>query len=133
MKNNAPSAAAAISKEEAFYQLLKKERTYYRSLLEITRQEYALLHIPAIMPGWRSIPPLLKNKRTLLGCIKEIEHSLTPLKAAWHDKTCRTDSISTKIHGELEALDLLLEEILKLDLANQKQMEKQLSQLRKCT
>lgn len=130
MNTVASSTTEEISKEEAIYHLVKKERAYYETLLEIGRQENNLLKIPTIVPGWRAITPLLKKKRVLLKCISEIEQALEPLKTYWHTQANRTSLFSKKIHQELKRLNLLLEEILQLDESCHKHMENQLLSLK---
>jgi flagellar biosynthesis/type III secretory pathway chaperone len=130
MNEKASSMTDKISKEEALYHLLKKERAYYESLLKIFQQENALLKIPAILPGSHGIHPLLEQKQALLKCIHEIEETLKPLKTSWNHEKNRNGSFSLKIHEEIRNLHFLLEEILQLDTDNQLHMEKHLLALK---
>ncbi len=122
-----PPSLYHLSKEEMLYQLLRKERGYYKAIQEIGKEEYEKLtsHAPL-----SDLKPLLKKKKIILSCISEIEASMRPLKNYWQAKIDKSDSISQKIKEELDILNKLLREILQLDLLSQKMMEKHLIFLR---
>ena len=110
-------AALKMSDEETLYHLLVKEHGYYRAILEITQLESEKLKYNYSND---EISPLLKKKMTLLNCIQENEQLMTPLKKAWQAKTEHSGSFSLQIDQELHLISKLLEEILQLDLTNQK-------------
>lgn len=109
-----------MSKEEIFYQLLKKEHGYYQSIAEVSRQQYEKLR-QRVPIG--ELKPLLKQKRLLFSCIQEIESALIPLKKHWQDKRDRSDVVSLKILAEINQLDALVKEIMQLDELTQRQLE----------
>lgn len=118
---------AHLTKEEALYQLLKKEHGYYSTILEITRQENEKLlsHQPL-----STINPLLKQKKIILVCIAEVESAMQPLKKHWQSKRDRSDPLSKKIKEKVSILDQLLKDILHLDIINQRSLEEYLQSLR---
>lgn len=128
MDNNLNSLYENLPKEEALYELLKKECFYYSSILEITKVENdkLLTHQPL-----SDISPLLKQKKIYLSCIAEVEAIINPLKKYWQERPSKSDPISLKIKGELTSLDQLLREILQLDLISQKSLEDHLEFLQK--
>lgn len=109
-----------MSKEEIFYSLLQKEHGYYQSIAELSRLQYEKLrnHVPI-----SELKPLLKQRRLLFSCIQEIETALEPLKKYWQDKDDRSDAISHKILTEINQLDVIVKEIMKLDEMTQRQLE----------
>lgn len=127
MENTPLPPPALLNKENLLYQLLKKERGYYKAILEIAQEENETLKSHQSIT---ELKPLLKKKKILLTCINEIEVAMAPLKKYWQTKANRSDEPSEKIKVELHALNQLLKEILQLDLLSQKTMENHLLYLR---
>ena len=121
-----PHFTYGLSDDEVLYHLLEKELTYYRVILNLTQIEHEKLksnHAP------HEMGPLLKRKKVLLSCIKDIEKTLVPLKKFWRNKASQ-NSKTTKINELLTNLCNILDEILQLDLVNQKILKEQLSRLK---
>lgn len=125
MSHSTPSIQS-LSNEEVLYHLLKKEHGYYKAILNLTHNEHEKL-ITNQNPN--QIHPILKKKKVLLSCIRDIEAAIGPLKNFWENKSDRSAFSSIKISDELSALNLLLKEILQLDLVNQKLLKNQLNML----
>jgi hypothetical protein len=109
-------------------ELLRKEQGYYLSILEIAKEESKKV---SMNEPFKEIKPLLNKKKILLTCIGEIEKKLTPLKKYWQGKTDRSDVLSKQIKDQLDALNEILKEILRLDSISQKTLEAYYSNLQK--
>jgi hypothetical protein len=103
------------AEEEKLYQLLKKQFGFYKGIYEVAKMEYLTLsnHRPLA-----ELQPLLKKKKVLLSCVSEIEEEIKPLKRERQE----TEG-SSKVKMEMEALNVLLKEILQIDSLNQKTLE----------
>lgn len=117
----------SLNKDNLLYQLLKKEHGYYKTILEISKEENQKLRGENPLT---ELKPLLKKKKILLASIGEIDVAMAPLKKYWQGKNNRSDEPSEKIKLELSELNNLLKQILQLDLANQKTMESHMKALR---
>lgn len=126
---NTPIMDASLSKpqEETLLQLLMKERGYYQTIFDITREENSRLEAQRPLP---ELQPLLRQKQTVISCIHSIDEELSPLKRLWRCKKDRSDPLSEKIQEELSSLNLLLGEILNIDRRSQKHAEKHLAELK---
>ncbi len=125
--SNLDSLSSLVNKDSLLYQLLKKERGYYKTILKISMEENKKLKSHEPLP---ELKPLLKKKKLILASIGEVETAMAPLKKYWQAKSNRSDEPSEKIKLELNELNQLLKQILQLDLINQKNMETHLTTLR---
>jgi len=115
--------------EQKLLQLLDKEYGYYNAILEITQQENEkfLRERPL-----NEISPLMKKKQIFIACIDEIGKELRTLKQLWKEgKHNFSEDTNNEVRQKVKSLDVLLKEILDLDKANNKMLEKQLHALRK--
>lgn len=118
---------ARLPKEQIFRQLLQKELSYYKGILELSQQENT--HLQGVGSP-KELVQLGRKKKILLACVEEIDSALTPIKKYWKGKGERQDPLSLSVREDLAALDHILQEILDLDRRNQLLMQKLLTRLR---
>ena len=116
-----------MSKDEILYRLLKKECGYYRAILDITEEENDKFNARRPLP---EITPLMKKKKILLSCIREIDSALSPLKTYWRQQNTHDGPFAAKVQRELTLLEKLLHEILELDDANNRMLKDLLSKIK---
>ncbi len=103
-------------KERELLDLLQKQKGYYCNILELTRQENEKYRAKR---SFEEIMPLIKQKGIIIACVDELSSRLNPLKEYWNIKDDYSNFFSEKVREQLNELDLLMKELLKLDQENQ--------------
>ena len=103
------------SKEAVLSQLLKKERNYYKGILDLTLEEQEKL---MQFRPLEEIVSLTRKRKILFSCIEEIHATLSPLKMEWETHH-QAASRSCSIEQELLELQALIKLILDKDKENQ--------------
>jgi hypothetical protein len=106
--------------QEPLFLLLKKQCGYYNAILELTRLENDKFVCSRPL---NEITPLMKQKKVLLTCIEEVEAVINQLNKS-SEPNQEKESPSLAVKEQLLALDVLLKEILSLDEANQKLLQR---------
>ncbi|MCH9625760.1 MAG: hypothetical protein S4CHLAM123_09390 [Chlamydiales bacterium] len=91
--------------------LLKKKKSFFEAMLELTEDEAELP-----IPEWISA---LEQKKILLSCIDEIDSEMHPFKSNLHD-------ISQEISEELDNIRKVVKQILYIDAINQEKRKREL-------
>ena len=107
----------SLSNEEVLFHLLKKEYEYYKSILNLSEKEQAIL---LSNQSTQDLQPILKRKKVVLSYLHDLELALTPLKKSWYAKNESKDLNSLKIKELIADLQLVLKKILQIDQINQK-------------
>lgn len=116
-----------ILQEDALYQLLKKEHSYYKAILKLSHEEHEIL---TSHQATDELHPIIKKQKMLLSCIHDVETALSSIKELWKRKKDKDSPFNEKIENEVKSLITLLQEILKIDSINQRLLKKLLSELR---
>lgn len=96
--------------ETKLLSLLKKKRSFFEAILDLTEEESSLS-----ISDWIST---LEQKKVLLSCIDEIDAEISPFKAAFHQ-------LSQDVVEELDKIKDIVKDILHLDSSNFEKRKKQ--------
>ncbi len=116
-----------MSKEEVLIALLRKQHAYYTGVLELTDAENHVLSREGPLP---EVTQLMKKKRILLECVQEIDTALSPLKRYWKEEASRSSPQAAAVQQQIDGLDKLLQEILRVDQENQNYFQQRLLALK---